>query len=301
VPLSCSFFCFYFLSGSSVGTPVDGTLGLSHLYGQDGMFLPPIQPATRRTVQLAWVLLAIAVMTKQILSSVAAPLLILNVVHVQYPLFPPVQHHHVLWEVLAPTEQGPPRLQQTMASSCLAQDTLDRRTVVMASLPTPAVKCWATSCLLASSSALEMRKSLKTYPSHGCTAQAIPLCPNTSPPYFHPHLSRVVLRANLQTAPYSTKRKSPSAVPRTQRAILKTQRSSPLAAYASRNSVRAARKMTIPRIPSLSQDPAAGVTPSLVCERAGSDLRHLVADRIRAGDQIKTLRQPNPCLAAGLV
>lgn len=301
MPSSCSSFCFCFLSGSSVGTPVDGTLGLSHLYGQAGMFLPLIQPATKRTVQLVWVLLAIAVMTKQILSSVAAPLLTLNVVHVQSLLFRPVQRHHVLWEALAPTEQGPPRLQQTMASSCLAQDTLDRRTVVMASLPTPAAKCWATLCLLANSSASEMRKSPKIYPNHACIAQAIHLCPSTSPPYFHPHLSRAVLRANLQTVPYSTKRKNPSAVPHTQRVTLRTQRSSPLAAYASRSSVRGARKMTTLRIPSLSQDPAAGAILSLVCERAGSDLRHLAADRIRAGDQIKMLRQPNPCSAAGLV
>jgi hypothetical protein len=51
------------------------------------MFLPLIQLATKRTVQLVWGLLVIAVMTKQILSSVATPLLTLNVVHVQSLLF----------------------------------------------------------------------------------------------------------------------------------------------------------------------------------------------------------------------
>lgn len=105
------------------------------------MFLPLIQPATRRIVQLVWVLLAIAVMMKQILSSVAALLQILNAVHVQYLLFPPAPPHPILWEAPALTEQGPPRLRQTMASSYLAQDTLDRPTVVMASLLTLAVKC----------------------------------------------------------------------------------------------------------------------------------------------------------------
>jgi hypothetical protein len=59
------------------------------------MFLPLIQLAMRRTAQLVWVHLATAVMTKQILSSVAAPPLILNSVHVQYLLFHPVQRHPV--------------------------------------------------------------------------------------------------------------------------------------------------------------------------------------------------------------
>lgn len=169
--------------------------------------------------------------------------------------------------------------------------------MAMASLPATA----ATSCLLESSSALEMRKSWKTYPDHACTAQVIPLCPSTSPPYFHPHLSRALPLANLQTAPYLMKRKNPSAVPLTQRVTWRTQKSSLLAAYASRSSVPAALKMTTPRIPSLPQDPAAGVTPSLVCEGAGLDLRLLAADQTRAGDQIKTPRQSNPCSAAGLV
>jgi hypothetical protein len=233
------------------------------------MFLPLIQPAMKRTVQLVWVLLMIVVMMKQILSSVAAPLLTLNVVQVQSLLFHPVQRHHVLWEALAPTEQDPPKLQQTMASSCLVQDTLDKHTVVMASLPTPAAKFWATLCLLANSSALEMRKSLKTYPNQPCTAQAMHLCPSTLPPYFHPH---------LQTVHYSTKRKNLSTVPHTKQVTLRTQRSSPLTAYAYRSSVHGARKMTTLRIPSLSQDSAAGATPSLICERAGLDLHHLAAD-----------------------
>ncbi|KAG1723139.1 hypothetical protein EDB19DRAFT_1834699 [Suillus lakei] len=85
---SCSPSCFFFSFGSSVGTPADETLELSHLYGPDGMFLPLIQPSTRSAVQLVWVLLATAVMTKQILSSATAPLLILSVVHVQYLHFP---------------------------------------------------------------------------------------------------------------------------------------------------------------------------------------------------------------------
>lgn len=146
-----------------------------------------------------------------------------------------------------------------------------------------------------------MRKSWKTYPDHACTAQVIPLCPSTSPPYFHPHLLRALLRANLQTAHYLTKRKSPSAVPLIQQVTWRTQKSSLLAAYASRSSVPAARKMTTPRIPSLSQDLAAGATPSLVCEKAGLDPRHLAAAQTRARDRIKTQRQPNPYSAAGLV
>jgi hypothetical protein len=109
-------------------------------------------------------------------------------------------------------------------------------------------------------------------PNHACTAQATDLYPSTLPHYF--------LRANLQTVPYSTKRKNPSAVvPHTQRVTLRTQSPSPLAAYTSRSSVCGAPKMTTPQISSLSQVPAAGTTLSLACSWFGSSSSRSGSDK----------------------
>ncbi|KAG2365317.1 hypothetical protein BDR07DRAFT_1481444 [Suillus spraguei] len=104
-------------------------------------------------------------------------------------------------------------------------------------------------------------------------------------PYFYPHLLRALLRANLQTAHCSSKRKNPPAVPLTRQVTWRTQKSSLFAGYLSSSSVPAASKRTTPRISSLSQGLADGTTP-VVCERAGMDPRHLAADQTRARDRI---------------